>query len=147
MTKTLSAAGSSTSKYFLLAAALFVFGDVILIVWSGAGMPSPQAIVTLLLVFLVPLAAVALVPEPYKRVRMTNIGIYVSDNKREIFVPFSAIESASRERTDESTVIGVTFRVPTEFGDTIRFAPRGRFGFLPWSDPAVREFLERANTR
>ena len=130
-----------------MAAWLFVFGDVVLIIWSGSGMPSLQTMATLLLIFVLPLIVMALVPVPSKRVRMSDLGIYVSDNTHESFVPFSAIQSASWERSGESSFIEVMFGVKTVFGDSIQFTPRARFGFLPWSDPAVREFLQRANSR
>jgi hypothetical protein len=82
---------------------------------------------------------------PYKRVRMSDDGLLISDPQREIFVPFSAIARAVRAPIEPNEYVEVIFRTPTEFGEKIRFVPRPRYGFLPWLDPAVHNFLHRVN--
>ncbi len=144
MIRTLSASGTFTQKYFFVAAWLFVFGDVAFIVLSGGGVPSPGAVTLLIGIFLTPLIVALLLPNPNKQVRMSDDGIFVSDNRREIFIPFARIESAMREPMEGAAIV-VTFMRPTEFGDSIRFVPRPRLGFLPWLDPAVREFMRWVN--
>jgi hypothetical protein len=81
----------------------------------------------------------------YKRVRMSDEGLLISDPQREIFVPFSEIARAVQAPVEPNAYVEVIFRTPTEFGDKIRFVPRPRYGFLPWLDPAVHEFLRRVN--
>jgi hypothetical protein len=146
----LSAPGTFIQKYVLVGLCFCVLGAVNALVGLGwllgpdGGLPSLGARVAFLAIWLAfPVAALWLSPR-LMRVRMSDDGLLISDVRKEVFVPFSAIESMSpRSKIDPFQPIEIRFRTPTEFGDRIRFVPRARYGFLPWLDPAIAELRQR----
>jgi hypothetical protein len=157
MIRTLSAPGTFVQKYVFLTVWFYLLGGLNILIWSGklfdasGGPPPPQAKITFLVFWLVPPLLGAWMMRRHKRVRMADDGLLIADNHREIFVPFSAIESVSQPEIEQDGYIEpdgyveIAFRAPTAFGDRVRFVPRSRFGLLPSPDPAVREFLQRVN--
>jgi hypothetical protein len=153
MIRTLSASGTFVHKYVFLALWLCISGGLNILMWSGRlfelrVVPPSLGIKIIYLAFLlVPPPLILWMTRLHKRVRMSDDGLLIRDSSQEVFVPFSAIESVSRPKTEPNAYVEVRFRAPTVFGNRIRFVPRPRHGFLPWLDPAVREFLERVTVR
>ena len=150
MIRTLSAAGTFTEKYFFLALWFCVGGAIAFAMWSDKVFdpntpPTLWAKIASLILWLGPLFVIVRLMRAYKRVRMSDEGLLISDPQCEIFVPFSAIARAVPAPIEPNAYVEVIFRAPTEFGHKIRFVPRPRYGFLPWLDPAVHEFLQRVN--
>ena len=79
-----------------------------------------------------------------KRVRIDREFLYVSNYRREIAVPLSAIEAVTENRWINIHPVTVRFRVPTEFGQAITFMPTARF--WGWSShPVVQELRDAAH--
>lgn len=150
MIRTLSASGTFAQKYVFLTLWFCIGGAINFAMWWGEVFdlttpPTLGAKISSLVLWLAPMFAIIRFMRPYKHVRMSDNGLFISDPRREIFVPFSAIERAVPAPIEPNEYVEVIFRAPTEFGDKIRFVPRPRYGFLPWLDPAVNEFLHRVN--
>lgn len=79
-----------------------------------------------------------------KRVRIDREFLYVSNYRREIMVPLSTIEAVTENRWINIHPVTVRFRVPTEFGQQIKFMPTARF--WGWSShPVVAELRSAAH--
>lgn len=153
MIRTLSAPGPFVGKYVFLALWFCILGGINLLIWSGqmsdaqGGPPPLAAKIAFLAMWLLPPVVAAWLTRLLKRVRMSDEGLLISDGRREVFVPFSAIESVSpHSKVEPFQPIEIRFRAPIEFGDRIQFVPRVRYGFFPWLDPAVREFRKRISS-
>jgi len=152
MIRTLSAPGTFVQKYVFLVLWFCILGAINILMWSGKLLdphgepPSLEARIGFLAMWLVPPLVAAWLTRLLKRVRMSDEGLLISDYRREILVPFSAIESVSpHSKVEPFQPVEIRFRAPTEFGDRIQFVPRGRYGFLPWPDPALSELREPVN--
>ena len=153
MIRTLSAPGTFVQKYVFLVLWFCILGGINVLLWKDklfdrhGGPPSLEAKVAFLTMWLAPPLAAIWLTRLLKRVRMSDEGLLISDCRREILVPFSAIESVSpHSKVEPFQPVEIRFRVPTEFGDRIQFVPRSRYGFLPWPDPALSELRERVNS-
>jgi hypothetical protein len=153
MIRTLSAPGTFVQKYVFLVLWFCILGGINVLMWSGqlfdqhGGPPSLEAKVAFLAMWLAPPLVATWLTRLLKRVRMSDEGLLISDCRRKILVPFSAIESVSpHSKVEPFQPVEIRFRVPTEFGDRIQFVPRSRYGFLPWPDPALSELRERVNS-
>jgi hypothetical protein len=152
MIRTLSAPGTFAQRYVFLVLWFCILGGINILMWWGklfdphGGPPSPEAKIVFLVIWLVPPLVAAWLTRSLKRVRMSDEGLLISDYRREILVPFSAIESISpHSKVEPFQPVEIRFRAPTEFGDGIQFVPRARYGFLPWPDPALSELRERVS--
>ncbi len=148
MVRTLSSSDTAFQKYVFPVSWFCLAGGVNVLMWSGrlfdprGGPPSPEADIALLAIWLAPPLLAATLTRLLKRVRMSDHGLLISDYRREIFVPFSAIASVSQPKFEPSETVEIKFRAPTAFGDRITFVPRARFAF--WRrDPALGELEGR----
>ena len=80
-----------------------------------------------------------------KRVRLDREFIYISNFRREISVPLSTISRVTENRWVNMHPVTIYFRVPTEFGDRIKFMPKSRFFGLWTSHPVVDELRRMAH--
>ncbi|MDB5612199.1 MAG: hypothetical protein JWP25_9099 [Bradyrhizobium sp.] len=101
MIRTLSAPGTFAQRYVFLVLWFCILGGINILMWWGklfdphGGPPSPEAKIVFLVIWLVPPLVAAWLTRSLKRVRMSDEGLLISDYRREILVPFSAIESIS----------------------------------------------------
>jgi hypothetical protein len=149
----LSVPDQSGQRRIMLGLWFVILGAINAGIWTGylrdplGGPASATALISSLLIWLVPpLLVIALMP-PGKTVSMSEDGLLISDGKDEILVPFAEIAGVTRAPFEPNAYIEVAFRSDTRFGDRIRFVPRPARGFLPWLDPAVKEFLKRVGGR
>jgi hypothetical protein len=80
-----------------------------------------------------------------KRVRVDERMLYISNFRKEIPVPLSAVESVTENTWINIRPVTICFRVETAFGRTIKFMPEFRSLFLsPWTSHPVVDELRRA---
>jgi hypothetical protein len=82
-----------------------------------------------------------------KRVSVDANNLYVSDYRREIVVPLSAIISVSERIWSEPRRVIVQLREPTEFGDKIVFLATYRPFIFFSSHPIVNELWDLARSK
>jgi hypothetical protein len=71
--------------------------------------------------------------------------LYISNFRKEIPVPLSAVESVTENTWINIRPVTICFRVETAFGRTIKFMPEFRSLFLsPWTSHPVVDELRRA---
>lgn len=82
---------------------------------------------------------------PLKSVRLTDQGLRVSNYRREIAIPFGAIERVSQSRWINVRPVTVHLRHDSPFGRRVTFIPAGRRRFAFWrEDEIVDELRHRA---
>lgn len=149
MIKKLSVPDQSGQRRIMLGAWIVILGAINIGMWTGylrdptGGPASATALISSLLIWLIPPLLVIWLMPPGKTVAMSDQALLISDGKTEILVPFAEIAGVTRAPFEPHAYIEVAFRRDTLFGDRIRFVPRPARGFLPWLDPAVKEFLRR----
>lgn len=80
---------------------------------------------------------------PLKRVCLKANGLSVSNYRREILIPFGAIERVSQDLFMNGRYVTIYFRYETPFGRRIKFIPAG-FGKLAfWKEDDVVKELRR----
>ena len=77
-----------------------------------------------------------------KRVRIDREFLYNANDRREIMVPLRSVEAGTENRWINIHPVTVRFRVPTEFGQQIKFMPTVRF--WGWSTHPVVDELRSA---
>ena len=74
------------------------------------------------------------------QVRLDGETLLISDDSQEIKVPLSNLKRASCSRLSRPEVVTLTFKKPTQFGETVRFIATYRF-FRGFSDHPVVAML------
>jgi hypothetical protein len=148
--RTLSSAQTFMMKVILPVFWIGVFGAGMLILWLGAMQRSAGAGASsgmrwpVLMMWIAGTAFIVWSCARLKRVRIDREFLYVSNYRREIVVPLSAIEAVTENRWINIHPVTVRFRVPTEFGQSITFMPTARF--WGWSShPVVQELRDAAH--
>jgi len=120
---------------------LFQPQDVIFNGVPGAATPADQLFVLVMWGF--GSAFVLWVTVPLKRVCLKANGLSVSNYRREILIPFGAIERVSQNVLFSGRHVTIYFRYETPFGRRIKFIPAG-FGKLAfWKEDDVVKELRR----
>jgi hypothetical protein len=76
-----------------------------------------------------------------KKVERIGDNLRISNYFQEIEVPLAEVESVSEARMMRTTLITLTFRQPTIFGDSIVFTPKSNI-ISRWSHPSMVEQLQ-----
>lgn len=94
--------------------------------------------------FVVSLAISVWMSYQIKRVYIYGDHLLISDYKKEIAVPLSDIYDVTEMRWMQPYWITITFRRPTEFGDSILFIPPFRMLSFWVANPLVEEIRSTA---
>jgi hypothetical protein len=127
------------------------FGLGALSTWLGAfhgrnnELPPPEMKFVFLAVWIVGSAFILWVSASLKRVSADERRLLVSNYRREISIPFSAIVDVRQNRWVNWRPVTIYLRDATEFGDRITFMPKKRLSFEFWrEDPVVDELKQLA---
>jgi hypothetical protein len=80
----------------------------------------------------------------FRRVRLDDNNLYVSDYRKEITIPLSEIADVTENRWLNAHPVTISLRNPTEFGDKIVFMPTLKYFVFFTGHPIVGELLNAA---
>ena len=78
----------------------------------------------------------------WKRVRLDERALYVSNFRKEIRVPLTDIEEVTQSRWIKGQPVTIRFRTETEFGTRITFMPKVRLFWFWRTHPIVAELRD-----
>lgn len=148
--RTLSSAQTFVVKAIFPAIWIAGFGAATLSLWfeDASDSARPDTLIAArwisLVVWLVFSAVVLRIGAILKRVRVDGKFLYVSNYRREVAVPLSAVDTVTENRWINIHPVTIRFRAPTAFGQTVTFMPKSRvLGWRP--HPVVAELRSAAD--